>query len=154
MFTERDFNPMPGAATSFAFSSTDDEVYLFSGDGTNITGYLHGFKFGAAANGITFGRYLDSQGREQFVAQSANTLGTNNAYPLVGPVVIDRCARRGIAAHASFTIDQDQLAQTGQGEGILGLLVRQRGDGFEGERRLFFSDADRLGNRGGNLRFG
>ena len=88
VFTERDFNPMPGAATSFAFSSTDDEVYLFSGDGTNITGYLHGFKFGAAANGITFGRYLDSQGREQFVAQSANTLGTNNAYPLVGPVVI------------------------------------------------------------------
>jgi len=87
--TEADFNANPGMPNNFAFSSLGDEVYLFSGtpDG-QLTGYYHGFNFGAAAQGITFGRYLNSQGREFFVAQITNTLGTTNAGPLVGPVVI------------------------------------------------------------------
>jgi hypothetical protein len=73
----------------FAFGSTGDSVYLFSGDAnTNLTGYAHGFDFGAAPNPVAFGRYLNSQGHEFFVLQSANTLGQRNAYPRVGPVVI------------------------------------------------------------------
>ncbi len=76
-------------ANGFALSSIGDEVFVFSGDAqTNLTGYAHGFDFGPAPNGIAFGRYVNSQGLEQFVLQSANTLGTNNAYPRVGPVVI------------------------------------------------------------------
>ncbi len=76
---------------AFNLSSTGEEVYLFSGDAntnTNLTGYAHGFTFGAAPNGVSFGRYVNSQGDEQFVLQSQNTLGTNNAYPRIGPVVI------------------------------------------------------------------
>src|SRR5262249_22940423 len=73
----------------FALSSIGDQVFLFSGDEkTNLTGYAHGFSFGPAPNGISFGRYVNSQGDEQFVLQRVNTLGTNNAYPRVGPVVI------------------------------------------------------------------
>ena len=72
----------------FNLSSLGEEVWLFSGDGTNLTGYAHGFSFGAAANGISFGRHLDSLGREHFVAQATNTLGRPNAGPRVGPVVI------------------------------------------------------------------
>lgn len=85
-FTTNEF----GLGTNgFAFSSTGDQVYLFSGDSnTNLTGYSHGFDFGAAPNGTSFGRYVTSQGNEEFVLQSVNTLGTNNAYPRVGPVVI------------------------------------------------------------------
>jgi hypothetical protein len=86
VFTETNFNL---GGTGFAFSSKGDEVYLLSGDAnTNLTGYIHGFNFGAAANGVTFGRYVTSQGRELFVAQGRNSLGTNNAGPLVGPLVI------------------------------------------------------------------
>ena len=87
VFDEGDFNN--GGATSFGLSATGEEVYLFSADAQgNLTGYFHGFRFGAAANGVSFGRYLTSTGEEHFVPQSANTLGDPNAAPRVGPVVI------------------------------------------------------------------
>jgi hypothetical protein len=73
---------------AFAYSSKGDEVYLFSGNGTNITGYLHGYSIEAAANGVSFGRYTNSQTNVHFVAQSTLTLGLPNGAPRVGPVVI------------------------------------------------------------------
>lgn len=89
VFDETDFNPTPGLNNSFAFSSAGEAVYLFSGDAaTNLTGYSHGFSFGAAAPGVTFGRHLLSTGREDFTAQVAPSLGAANLGPLVGPVVI------------------------------------------------------------------
>src|SRR5262249_29770408 len=79
-----------GSPTSFSLSSLGDEVWLFSGDtASNLTGYFHGFSFGAAQNPVSFGRYVTSIGEEHFVAQIANTLGTNNAGPRVGPIVIN-----------------------------------------------------------------
>jgi hypothetical protein len=74
---------------AFALSSLGDEIYLFSRDGTNLTGYRHGFAFGAQANGVTFGRHVTSVGEERFVTQTANSLGAANAGPLVGPVVLN-----------------------------------------------------------------
>lgn len=87
-FNEGDFNTPTNAPTSFALSSKGDEVYLFSGDGTKITGYVQGYSLGAAENGVSFGRYTNSQTNVHFVAQSALTLGGANAGPKVGPVVI------------------------------------------------------------------
>ena len=88
-FDERDLNPTnPPSPLGFAFDSKGDEAYLFSGDGTNLTGYVDGYNFGAAETGVSFGRYVNSAGEIFFVAQSARTLGTNNAGPKVGPVVI------------------------------------------------------------------
>jgi hypothetical protein len=76
--------------SGFSLSSLGDEVWLFSGDAaTNLTGYFHGFRFDAAQNGVSFGRHVTSTGAELFVAQTANTLGTNNAGPAVGPIVIN-----------------------------------------------------------------
>ncbi len=76
-------------AQGFNFSSTGDQVYLFSADAsTNLTGYAHGFEFGAAPNPVSFGRYVNSQGAEQWVLQRQNTFGANNAYPRIGPVVL------------------------------------------------------------------
>ncbi len=73
----------------FNLNSLGDEVYLFSGNSvSNLTGYVHEVPFGAAANGVSFGRYVNSAGVEDFVAQSAVTLNATNARPLVGPVVI------------------------------------------------------------------
>ena len=88
MVDEKNFNN--GSPTSFSLSSLGDEVWLFSGDAsTNLTGYFHGFKFGAAQNGVSFGRYVTSVGEEHFVAQTTNTLGAPNAGPRVGPVVLN-----------------------------------------------------------------
>jgi hypothetical protein len=72
----------------FALSSEGDQLYVFSGDATNLTGWAHGFSFGAAQNGVTFIRYVDSQTNEHFVASEANTLGASNSLPHVGPIVI------------------------------------------------------------------
>jgi hypothetical protein len=74
----------------FGLSSSGEEVYVFSGDNAgHLTGYYHGFGFGPSALGVSFGRYIDSLGRTQFVAQrDPGTLGATNDYPRVGPVVI------------------------------------------------------------------
>jgi len=85
-FTENQFGP--GGADAFALSSLGEEIYLFSGDGTNITGYRHGFEFGAQTNGVAFARHVTSDGKAHFVTPEANTLGFVNSGPKVGPVVI------------------------------------------------------------------
>ena len=85
-FTADQFNI---GSNSFALSSIGDGVYLFSGDSSGqLTGYAHGYEFGAAPNGVSFGRFVDSVGDESFVLQSSTTLGSSNLYPRVGPVVI------------------------------------------------------------------
>lgn len=87
-FNEFDFNLTPGTNLSFSFSSLGESAYLFSADTNgNLTGYSHGFAFGAAARGVSFGRHVNSVGEEQFPAQLSLTLGGPNAGPRVGPVV-------------------------------------------------------------------
>jgi hypothetical protein len=97
-FTNREL-----AAIPFALSSKGDEVVLSAAAQNVLTGYRTHVKFGAADNAVSFGRYVTSDHREEFVAMSARTFGaddpgtveefrtgtgTPNAYPLVGPVVI------------------------------------------------------------------
>jgi hypothetical protein len=87
VFTRSQFGH--NGTNGFGLSSLGDEIYLFSGDGTNLTGYGHGFQFGPQLRGITFGRHVTSDGREHFVAQRGNTLGAANLGPKVGPVIIN-----------------------------------------------------------------
>lgn len=86
IFDESHFNP---GGNGFALSSAGDEAYLFSGDAnTNLTGYAHGYSFGASANGVSFGRHTNSIGDVHFVAQSGVTLPGPNAGPRIGPLII------------------------------------------------------------------
>ncbi len=85
-FNEEQFNTGP---TGFALGSDGDEVWLFSADlAGSLTGYMHGHRYGAAEDGVSFGRHVTSTGMEYFVAESARTLGAANAGPKVGPLVI------------------------------------------------------------------
>ncbi len=89
VFTETDFNAAGGSNIPFSLSSQGDDLFLFSGDASsNLTGFFHGFDFGAQENGRTFGRHVISTGADRFVVQSANSLGSANVGPLVGPIVI------------------------------------------------------------------
>ena len=87
-FSESDFNV---GSNAFNLSSLGEEVYVFSGNAaaTNLTGYVHGYEFGAAKHGIAFGRYVTTIGAERFVAEITNTLGIVNSGPRVGPLVIN-----------------------------------------------------------------
>ncbi|NQT82999.1 lamin tail domain-containing protein, partial [bacterium] len=91
VFNENDFNaPDAPNENRFSLSSKGEDVYLFSADAVGkLTGYFHGFAFGAAETGMTFGRHVVSTGEEHFVAQVAPTLSDVNAGPKVGPVVIN-----------------------------------------------------------------
>ena len=88
VFTEDDFNV---GVTAFSFNRIGEEVLLFSADtGENLLWYTHGWQFKAQVNGTSFGIYTNSIGDKHFVAQSETTLGAENAYPKIGPVVIER----------------------------------------------------------------
>jgi hypothetical protein len=73
----------------FGLSALGEEVWLFSGEGTHLTGYAHGFQFGASFNGTTLGRLVDSTGREHLVEQITPSLGAANPGPRIGPVIIN-----------------------------------------------------------------
>ena len=103
VLTEADFNPAAATLLNFALDSAGDAVYLTSADAAgHLTGYSHGVDFGAAALGVSFGRYLNSVGEEQFPAQQAITPGGPNAGPVVGPVVLTEIMYHPDADHEEF----------------------------------------------------
>lgn len=80
-------NPDPSSA--FRLDSTGDAVWLFAADKEgNLLGYAHGFDFGAAPNGVSFGRLTTCDGREVFLPQTSVTPGARNSGALSPPVVI------------------------------------------------------------------
>ncbi|MBI5388511.1 MAG: lamin tail domain-containing protein [Verrucomicrobia bacterium] len=105
VFYEYQFGFNDDASLAFALDGTQgDEVYLAAADGNgDLTGHRAGAKFGSGETGVSFGRYVNSQGQPQFVAMSRRTLGNDNAEtildfragagaanpaPRVGPLVI------------------------------------------------------------------
>ncbi len=91
------------AAVPFALSSSGDEVVLSAASAGQLTGYRTRVSFGAQQNGVSFGRYVTSDNREELVAMSARTFGVDdpgsvaefrggtgaaNSAPRIGPVVI------------------------------------------------------------------
>lgn len=102
-----DGNQFGAGSNAFLLSEYGEQAFLFSADAnTNLTGYAHGFDFAASPNGVSFGRHVTSQGTEHFVLQSRTTLGTNNAPPRVGPVVISEIMYH--PPDPAYGVDNDQ----------------------------------------------
>jgi hypothetical protein len=78
----------PACRIPFAFSEGGETAYLQSAVGETLTGYLTQQKFDASETDISFGRFLDSTGDWNFVPMSAQTKGSANAYPKVGPLIM------------------------------------------------------------------
>ncbi|MBL9171255.1 MAG: lamin tail domain-containing protein [Verrucomicrobiales bacterium] len=86
VFSEADFGI---GANGFALSADGDEVWLVSADATGeLTGYLHGFRFGATYNTTSLGRHVTSTGVERLVPQTEISLGTENSGPRLGPLIL------------------------------------------------------------------
>ncbi|VGO20320.1 lamin tail domain-containing protein [Pontiella sulfatireligans] len=81
------FGTTVAGTNGFAFSELGDDIYLSSGEGGELTGYWVEESFGAAERDVTFGRHVKSDGATDFTAQSAQTSGATNAYPLIGDAV-------------------------------------------------------------------
>lgn len=88
IFTEEQFGNS-NLPTGFLLNSSEgDSVILSQAEAAgNLTGYRSEARFGAAANGVPFGRY-PTLSEVQFVAQRIATFGGTNSGPLVGPLVI------------------------------------------------------------------
>jgi hypothetical protein len=83
----------------FSLGAEGDELYLFSADAEGtLTGWHHGFAFGASFSGVTFGRWVTSDGVEHWVPQAARTLGTANVGPAIGPLVITEIHAEPVSA--------------------------------------------------------
>ena len=84
---ENDFNP---GASGFRLNRSGDNIYLVSGNSEGkLTGFEQGWSFGAEYNGTSFGVHITSELEKHFVAQSTTSLGFENSYPRVGPLIIN-----------------------------------------------------------------
>jgi hypothetical protein len=78
------------AALGFALSRLGGDAFLSSSPTAGVLdGYHDGVSFGATDPGVTLGRHVLSTGAADFTALSSPTQGAANAYPKVGPVVIN-----------------------------------------------------------------
>jgi hypothetical protein len=84
--------PSPiGSNVSFGLSEGGETVYLYSGDGVDVTGmYQTQQKFDASETDVTFGRYEKTElsGGYDFVRQVSPSQGGLNNGPLIPDVVI------------------------------------------------------------------
>ena len=88
-------NPLdPGTLNPFKMSENGESLYLYSGSDTVFPEYLMEEKFGSSETWVSFGRYVKSTGTYNFVRLSEPTPGHANAYPLVGPVIINEIMYR------------------------------------------------------------
>ena len=91
-YEDRHFNNPSalGANQPFALSENGESLYLSSAEGALLTGYRQVEDFGGSETGVSFGRYYKpGTGNYNFVPMSENTPGLANAYPKVGPIVIN-----------------------------------------------------------------
>lgn len=107
VYYENDFSPdRTENAPSFRLNSAHgDHVYLFTANASGeLTGYFKSESFGASANGVSFGRYITSEGKSDFVPMTRRSFGQDsppdlatfrlgnglkNPPPRVGPLVIN-----------------------------------------------------------------
>ena len=112
-----------GNGTNFTLNSArGDSVYVSEADGAgNLTGYRAQVSFGAAANGVSFGRYVTSVGVD-FVAMAQRTFGVDspanvqsfrtgtgltNSYPKVGPIIINEIMYHPVSSSGSNAVELD-----------------------------------------------
>lgn len=79
----------PGTQSPFALSENGEMLCLYSDTDERFPQCFLQERFGASDTSISFGRHLTSTGAYVFVLMSESTPGQANAYPLVGPVVIN-----------------------------------------------------------------
>jgi len=84
----------PDALSPFRMSENGEILYLYSGDDAAFPDCLVEEAFGASETDISFGRYRKSTDTYNFVFMSEATPGAANAYPQVGPVVINEIMYR------------------------------------------------------------
>jgi hypothetical protein len=140
------FDPSPGGPESLLLRSAHGgEVILSASDGAgHLTGYRTFVQYGAALNGVAFGRYATSLGVD-FVALSRRTFGVDtpgsvaefrsgrglaNAYPSVDPLVINEIMYHPVSGFGTNLVehaDEEYLELANLTSSPVELYDRQHG---------------------------
>jgi hypothetical protein len=75
--------------SQFNLSSKGEDVYIFSAQNNTLTGYSHGYTFPESAPNTSFGRYINSDGKEFFIVLEGNNLGEIEKTPLIPQLVFE-----------------------------------------------------------------
>ncbi|MDQ8202835.1 lamin tail domain-containing protein [Pelagicoccus sp. SDUM812003] len=103
VITEEAFAAFSQGENAFRLDSHGEAVWIFSGDEQGeLSGYVHGFEFGATANGVSLGRFVDSGGVERLVALESLSLGEPNGEALLGDIVISELMFDPASGEAEF----------------------------------------------------
>ncbi len=88
---------------TFTLPDLGGAVFLASPDAVGgLAGFIAAINYGAVDPETTIGRYTTSDGRIEIVEQVSNTLGSDNAGPRVGPVVINEVMYRPLDGADEF----------------------------------------------------
>lgn len=100
VFDEEDFAT---GLVPFSISSNGERARIASADAAgNLTGYSDSHAFEASELGVTFGRFINSQGSVFFLAQKTATPGAINSGARVGPVVMSEVHYRPLSGGDEF----------------------------------------------------
>ena len=86
VFYESQFNT---GVNAFSLSSTGDEIVLAATISSVLTGYRSQVTFGAAADGITFGRVLTTSAVPEFWPLTSRSFAAVNTAPKTGPIILN-----------------------------------------------------------------
>ena len=116
-----------GLGTNFTLNSAHgDAVYLSEADGAGeLTGYRVSVSFGAAENGVSFGRFATSTGADftalaqrtfgadnpATLAQFRTGLGLTNSYPRIGPVIINEIMYHPVSGTNAVEIAEEEFVE-------------------------------------------
>lgn len=102
-FLTLDDSTFGGGTNGFSFSAEGDRCYLFSGDPSGrLTGFSHGFHFGASDRDVSFGRVVGSDQMESFPPQRSLSFGTTNSGAKIGPLVISEVSYHPATGQSEF----------------------------------------------------
>ncbi len=96
------FRILTNAELGFAFNPLGGQFHISSNYNGLPGGYRESALFGPAEPGVTFGRYTKTTGKSDFVAMSAVSRNQPNAYPLIGPVVINEIMYHPTAGNLEY----------------------------------------------------
>src|SRR6266540_1927964 len=88
VFDSDDFGADPDSPLNFLLSEHGEQIYLVADAMGCAIAYCDGVAFGDQDNGVAFGRHVISTGDVHLVSLESPTLGSENAAPAVGPLVI------------------------------------------------------------------
>ncbi len=125
VFYQNQFGVTNGPLPGFTLNSAHgDQVYLSQADaGGNLTGLRASATFGPSLNGVSFGRHRTSVGVD-FTALSATTfgadgeptlagfrsgIGASNAYPRVGPIVVNEIMYHPSGSNGTENADDEYI---------------------------------------------